>query len=76
MSTLQVTISDQQKAKFRINSANLSFDELLDLIEREQFRKSWEECIDAAEKTGLSNISMEEINEMVKEVRNEAKANT
>jgi hypothetical protein len=74
MSTIEVTISETEKTKYGIKSSNMRFDELIDLIKRDQMRQSLEKCLVLAEKYGLSEMTMEEIDEEVKAVRSEEKA--
>ncbi len=70
MRTLNITISDVEFNKFGIRKDNLTFTELVELISRELMRQNLNKCVELAEKYGLSSMTMDEINEEVKAVRN------
>ncbi len=70
MRTLNITISDIEFNKFGIRKDNLTFTELVELISRELMRQNLNKCVELAEKYGLSSMTMDEINEEVKAVRN------
>lgn len=74
MRTLNISISDVEFDKFGIKKESLSFAEIVELINRELMRQNLNKCIELAEKHGLSSMTMEEINEEVKAVRNAKKS--
>jgi len=74
MRTLNVSISDLDYKKFGIRKDNLSFPDFLDLVNRKMAQETLKECVKLAEKYGLSEITMDEIDEEVKAVRENAKA--
>jgi len=73
MKTLNVSISDIEYDKFGIKGDKLAFSDFIDIISRELASQNLDKCITLAEKYGLSGITMDEINEEVKAVRNNAK---
>lgn len=75
MKTLNVSISDFDSNKFGIKGEEILFTDLIDLIQRQLMRQSLDRCVELAEKHGLSNMTMDEIDEIVKEVRDHAKNN-
>lgn len=70
MRTLNISISDIEFNKFGIRKDSLTFTELVELISRELMRQNLNKCVELAEKYGLSSMTMDEINEEVKAVRN------
>ncbi len=69
MRALNISISDLEYNKFEIPKENLTFTELVDIISRELLRQNMDKCLELAEKYGLSNMTMDEINEEVKATR-------
>jgi hypothetical protein len=76
MRTLNISISELEYNKFGLKEDNLSFSELLDIIKREIMRQKLLKSVQLAEKYGLSKMTMEEIDEEIKAVRENAKSNT
>lgn len=74
MKTLNVSISDIEYSKFGISSNKMNFTDLVDLISKELMHQNLNRCIALAEKYGLSSMSMEEITNEVKAVRQNAKS--
>jgi hypothetical protein len=74
MRTLNISVSESEYEKFGLKEDNLSFAELFDIIEREIMRKKLLKSVEMAEKYGLSKMTMEEIDEEIKAVRNNAKS--
>ena len=74
MKTLNITISDVEYGRFGIPNEHLNFTDFVDLISRELMRQNLNRCVALAEKHGLSSMTMEEINNEVKAVRQHAKA--
>lgn len=70
MKTLNVSISEVEFNKFGIGKENITFTELVELISREIMRQNLNKCVELAEKYGLSSMTMDEISEEVKAVRN------
>lgn len=69
MKTLQISISDLEFNKFGLEKDSLTFSEFVELITRELMRQNMDKCLTLAEKYGLSQMTMDEINEEVKAVR-------
>ncbi len=74
MRTLSVPISDIEFNKFGFSSNSISFSELLDVINRELLKSKLDKSIQLAQKYNLSKMSMDEITNEVKSLRN-AKGN-
>jgi hypothetical protein len=70
MKTINVLISDLECNQFGIKDDNLSFTELVDIVNKEITRQTLNRCIQLAEKYKLSRMSMDEITDEVKAVRN------
>lgn len=75
MRTLNISVSELEYEKFGLKEENLSFSELLAILERELARKNLREAIELGEKYGFSNTTMEEIDKEIKEIRANAKSN-
>ena len=75
MRTLNISISDLEYGKFGLKADQLTFSELVDIISKELSKQTLNECIELAEKYGLSKITMDEISKEVKAVRKDAKNN-
>ncbi len=69
MRTLNISISDSEFNKLGIKKENLTFSEFVELVSRELMRQNLDKCIELAGKYGLSSMSMDEISEEVKAVR-------
>lgn len=70
MRTLNISISDSELNKFNIKNDSLTFTEFVELIRKELMRQNLNKSVELAEKYGLSSMTMDEINEEVKAVRN------
>jgi len=70
MRTLNISISDVEFSKFGIRKDNLTFIEFVDLISKELIRQNLDKCVALAEQYRLSSMTMDEINDEVKAVRN------
>jgi hypothetical protein len=70
MKTISVSISDLEYNQFGINNDKLSFTEFVDIVNKEITKQTFNRCIQLAEKYKLSRMSMDEINDEVKAVRN------
>ncbi len=75
MRTLNITISEIEYNKFGIKNDTLSFTEFLDLVSRELTRQNLNKSIELAKTYGLSQLTMDEIAEEVKQTRNNAQSN-
>jgi hypothetical protein len=53
-----------------IKNENITFTEFIELVRREVMRNNLNNCLALAEKYGLSSMTMNEINEEIKLVRN------
>jgi len=74
MKTISVSISDLEYNQFGINNDKLSFTEFVDIVNKEITKQTLNRCVQLAEKYQLSRMSMDEINDEVKAVR-DAKSN-
>ena len=74
MRTLNIAISDVEYGKFGIPSEQLNFSDFIDIISRELIRQNLDRCVALAERYGLSSMTMDEISNEVKAVRQNAKA--
>ncbi len=73
MKTLNIAISDVEYTKFGITNNVLSFSDFVDIVSKELMRKNIESVIVAADKCGLSSMTMEDITTEVQAVRQNAK---
>ena len=71
MKTLTIAIPDREYKNVGLKKTNLSFAELRNLIELQIMRDTMDKCLFYAEKYGLSEMTMDEINEEVNAVRRE-----
>lgn len=74
MRTLQVAVPDVEYARLGIREDVLDFSELERLMERNRLRKMQDRSVSLAEKYGLSDMTMDEINAEIKECRAERRA--
>lgn len=74
MRTLSISISEIEFNKFGLKKEKLSFSDLLGILGTEITRQNLNDCIELAEKYGLSKMTMAEINKEVKAVRKNAKS--
>jgi len=74
MRTLSVAISDVEYRKFGISSERLNFTDFIEIVRRELMRENLNRTVKLAERYGLSSMTMEEITNEVKAVRQHAKA--
>jgi hypothetical protein len=70
MRTLNVSISDMEFNNLGIKNENITFTEFTELVKREVMRNNLNNCLALAEKYGLSSMTINEINEEIKLVRN------
>lgn len=70
MRTINISISDLEYNKFSLKGDQISFSEFVDIISNELAKQTLNECVSLAEKYGLSKMTMDEISEEVKAVRN------
>jgi predicted ATP-dependent endonuclease of OLD family len=73
MRTLNISISDIEYTKFGIRTEKLNFTEFVELVSRELMRQNIDKCLELAEKYGISKMTMDEITNEVKAVRQNAK---
>ena len=74
MRTLNIAISDLEYGKFGFPGEQLNFKDFIDFISKELMRQNLNRCIEAAEKYGLSSMTMEDITKEVKAVRRNAQS--
>lgn len=70
MKTLSISISDLEYNQFGINKDKLSFTEFVDIVNKEITKQALNKCVQLSEKYELSRMTMDEISEEVKAVRN------
>jgi hypothetical protein len=70
MRTLNVSISDMEFNNLGIKNENITFTEFIELVRREVMQNNLNNCLALAEKVGLSSMTINEINEEIKLVRN------
>jgi predicted CopG family antitoxin len=75
MRTLNISISDSEYNKFGITNNNLNFSDLLRIISKELLKENLRKSIELAKKYNLSKMSMDEISDEVKAVRNAKNCN-
>jgi len=75
MRTIQLKLNESDLLKYNIEAQNeINFVDLVEKLSLYFARKALLECNEIAEKTGLSNLTEQEINDEIKAVRN-AKGN-
>jgi len=75
MRTLNVSISDIEFDKFGLKKDKFSFSDFLDLVSSELSRQNLNKSVELANKYGLSQMGLNEINKEIKAARKDAKAN-
>ena len=70
MKTLNVSISDLEYNKFGIKDDQLTFSDFVDIVSRELARQNLGKTVELARKYGLSDLSIDEINDEIKAARN------
>ncbi|CAN5344499.1 hypothetical protein BH23BAC1_BH23BAC1_50770 [soil metagenome] len=75
MRNINVLISELEFKKYGFKSTEIAFSELIDVISRELSLQRLKESIKLAEKYGISTMTMDEITDEVKAVRDNAKDN-
>ncbi|ODT34804.1 MAG: hypothetical protein BGN92_03220 [Sphingobacteriales bacterium 41-5] len=70
MRTINIDISDLEFQKFGLKTDRLSFSDLVDITGRELSRQNLAKMVELAERYGLSNMTMDQITNEVKAVRN------
>jgi predicted CopG family antitoxin len=73
MRTLNVSISDIEYSKFGLKNDKLTFSDFIDIVSKELTRQNLDKCLELADKYGISKMSMDEITDEVKAVRQNAK---
>jgi hypothetical protein len=70
MRTINIDKSDLEFQKFGLKTNRLSFSAFVDIVSREISRQNLAKTVELAERYGLSNMTMDEISNEVKAVRN------
>jgi hypothetical protein len=73
MSELIVTISPAIKKKYRIAGKKINFNELEEKIQLAAARDRLDRIVKAAKEAGLSKMTNKEINQIIKEARENAR---
>jgi len=71
MKTISISISDLEYNRFGINKDNLSFNELINIVNKKVTQQALSRSVKLAEKYKLSKMTMDEISNEVKAIRNE-----
>jgi hypothetical protein len=66
MGIVHLIVSDADFQKYNLGSGEIKFPDLVAVINREYARKALLECNEIAEKVGLSQMTMDEINAEIK----------
>ncbi len=74
MRTLTIPISDVEFNKFGFKSNKINFSDFVEIINKELLKTNFRKSVELAEKYNLSEMTMEEISNEVKSVRNNAKS--
>jgi len=69
MKTISVQLSDVEYNTFGLSKDTFYFSEIANLIERQVARQALRRCVELAEKSGLSSMTMDEINTEINAVR-------
>ena len=69
MKTLTVEMPDDEYVKLGIKSPAIAYDELMRKVKQQELMELLDRANRAAEAAGISDMTMEEINNIVKEVR-------
>ena len=70
MRTISIDISDLEFQKFGLKADRLSFSAFVDIVSRELSRQNLAKTVELAERYGLSSMTMDEVSNEVKAVRN------
>ena len=70
MRAISIDISDLEFQKFGLKADRLSFSAFVDIVSRELSRQNLAKTVELAERYGLSSMTMDEISNEVKAVRN------
>jgi hypothetical protein len=70
MKLLSVPIDESEFAKLGLNGETISFNELRDKLNTSFAKEALIQCNEIAERTGLSKLTLEEIDEEINAVRN------
>ena len=69
---VQILVSKKDYLKYGLNNSVINFSKLKENILQELFQKSIEKSIKIAKKTGLSEMSLDEINAEIEKARKNA----
>ncbi|MBS4028172.1 MAG: hypothetical protein KGZ58_05970 [Ignavibacteriales bacterium] len=72
MKTLQVAITEKEVDNYHFQSSQISFDELKEKISTKLAKDALLKCHQIAEETGLSKMTLAEINNEIAAVRSNA----
>jgi hypothetical protein len=70
MKSIKIELSDMEYDDLGLNKKSMSWSELVDIIGKKITKQTLEKSVQFANEYGLSNMSMNEINEEIKEYRN------
>ena len=71
MQFINLQLSDFEFKQLGLNKNSLSFSELIEIIRKRITKETLDKSIELAEKYDLSNMTLDEINQEIKAVRNE-----
>ena len=72
MKTIQLLLNDKDFCKYHFAKETMTLSEIKEKIETELFQEAIEKSIEIAQRTGLSKISLREINAETLQARNRA----
>jgi len=75
MKTLNVELSEEDCVKYGLESESISFELFMEKIRDVIAREALDQCHQIAQEAGINKLSIDDINEEIKAVRN-AKNNT
>jgi hypothetical protein len=69
MKTVNIQISDLEFDRLGLKKSNLSFSEFIEIIEKHIIKLTLEKSILLSEKYGIANMTMNQINDEIKSLR-------
>jgi len=70
MKTISIQLSEQEFEKYGLDSSSIDFDQLLDKIKNVITKEAIIKCQEAASRTSLDTLTLDEINAEISAVRN------
>lgn len=70
MSTLTITFTDEQATRYGLAADLITLDQLVDKIKADIAQEALDKCHAIGEETGLSQLTLDDINAEIQSVRN------